>query len=101
MFYVDETTEIERGVSQVAADGLTARGHSVVVRPLPHGGGQGICIDWDPGNLIGGSTPSRTAARSDIRPPLNEIFAAAGQSRSGVSAVRGFGDHDTRTGHRT
>jgi gamma-glutamyltranspeptidase/glutathione hydrolase len=59
VFYVDETTEIERGVSQAAIDGLTARGHTVEVRPLPHGGGQGICIDWEKGNLIGGSDPRK------------------------------------------
>jgi gamma-glutamyltranspeptidase/glutathione hydrolase len=31
----------------------------VVVRPLPHGGGQGIVIDWEKGTLIGGSDPRK------------------------------------------
>jgi gamma-glutamyltranspeptidase/glutathione hydrolase len=59
VFYVDETTEIERGVSATTIEGLKSRGHNVVVRPLPHGGGQGIVIDWDRGTLIGGSDPRK------------------------------------------
>jgi gamma-glutamyltranspeptidase / glutathione hydrolase len=59
VFYVDETTEIERGVPATTIEGLKARGHNVVVRPLPHGGGQGIVIDWETGTLIGGSDPRK------------------------------------------
>jgi gamma-glutamyltranspeptidase/glutathione hydrolase len=54
-FFRDEFTEVERGVPQEAIAGLELRGHTVVVRPQPHGGGQGIVIDWGKGNLIGGS----------------------------------------------
>ncbi|MGE0279882.1 MAG: gamma-glutamyltransferase [Rhizobiaceae bacterium] len=54
-FYLDEVTEVERGVSEETIAGLKSRGHTVAVRPLPHGGAQGIVIDWENGNLIGGS----------------------------------------------
>jgi gamma-glutamyltranspeptidase / glutathione hydrolase len=54
-FYADEITEVERGVSEEAVAGLKVRGHDVVRRRMPHGGGQGIVIDWETGNLIGGS----------------------------------------------
>jgi gamma-glutamyltranspeptidase/glutathione hydrolase len=46
---------IERTIPQASADALRQRGHSVVTRPLPLGGGQGIVIDWERGVLIGGS----------------------------------------------
>jgi gamma-glutamyltranspeptidase/glutathione hydrolase len=59
VFYLGETTEVERGVSEAAIAGLKARGHTVAVRPLPHGGGQGIVIDWERGVLIGGSDPRK------------------------------------------
>jgi gamma-glutamyltranspeptidase/glutathione hydrolase len=59
VFYVDETTEVERGVPATTIEGLKARGHTVVVRPLPHGGGQGIVIDWEKGTLTGGSDPRK------------------------------------------
>jgi gamma-glutamyltranspeptidase/glutathione hydrolase len=59
VFYLGEVTEVERGVSEAAIAGLKARGHNVAVRPLPHGGGQGIVIDWERGVLIGGSDPRK------------------------------------------
>jgi gamma-glutamyltranspeptidase/glutathione hydrolase len=55
VFFEGEQTVVERGVSAATIDGLKARGHDVVVRPLPLGGGQAIRIDWDKGVLIGGS----------------------------------------------
>jgi gamma-glutamyltranspeptidase/glutathione hydrolase len=54
-FYLDDVTEVERGVSEDTRAGLRLRGHTVVVRRMPHGGGQGIAIDWEKGNLVGGS----------------------------------------------
>jgi gamma-glutamyltranspeptidase/glutathione hydrolase len=59
VFFVGETTEIEHGVSAQAIEGLKARGHNVVLRPAPHGGGQAIQIDWERGLLIGGSDPRK------------------------------------------
>ena len=35
--------------------GLQSRGHDVVERALPLGGGQAIAIDWKRGVLTGGS----------------------------------------------
>ena len=58
-FYVDETTEVERGVPEATVAGLRARGHDVAARPLPLGGAQGIVIDWQRGTLIGGSDPRK------------------------------------------
>jgi gamma-glutamyltranspeptidase/glutathione hydrolase len=55
VFYMDEITEVEHGISEETIAGLQSRGHNVVFRRLPHGGAQGIAIDWDKGNLIGGS----------------------------------------------
>ena len=59
VFFVGETTEIEHGVSARAIEGLKARGHNVVLRLAPHGGGQAIQIDWERGLLIGGSDPRK------------------------------------------
>jgi gamma-glutamyltranspeptidase/glutathione hydrolase len=46
-------------VPEATLAGLRARGHNVVPRPMPHGGGQGIVIDWERGLLIGGSDPRK------------------------------------------
>jgi gamma-glutamyltranspeptidase/glutathione hydrolase len=54
-FFLDEITEVERGVSAAAIAGLRERGHDVQLRPLPFGGGQAIRIDWERGVLIGAS----------------------------------------------
>lgn len=54
-FFEGEKTVIERGMPAATAEGLKARGHDVMVRPLPLGGGQIIKIDWERGVLIGGS----------------------------------------------
>ncbi|MCZ7660249.1 MAG: gamma-glutamyltransferase family protein [Xanthobacteraceae bacterium] len=58
-FYEGETTQVEAGVPAATVAGLTARGHTVAVRPSPLGGGQMIWIDWDRGVLIGGSDPRK------------------------------------------
>ena len=55
VFFAGEVTEVERGISPAAVDGLRARGHDVQLRPLPFGGGQAIRIDWERGVLIGAS----------------------------------------------
>jgi gamma-glutamyltranspeptidase/glutathione hydrolase len=55
VFFLDEVTEVERGISPAAVEGLRARGHDVRLRPLPFGGGQAIRIDWERGVLIGAS----------------------------------------------
>ena len=59
MFYAGEKTEVERGVPAATIDGLTARGHTVGLRPAPLGGGQAIVIDWERGVLTGGSDPRK------------------------------------------
>jgi gamma-glutamyltranspeptidase/glutathione hydrolase len=55
VFFLGEVTEVERGVSPAAIEGLRTRGHDVQLRPLPFGGGQAIRIDWERGVLIGAS----------------------------------------------
>ena len=59
MFYEGEKTEVERGVPAATVAGLKARGHDVVLRPAPWGGGQAIVIDWEKGTLTGGSDPRK------------------------------------------
>jgi gamma-glutamyltranspeptidase/glutathione hydrolase len=59
IFFLGEQSEVEHGVSAQAIEGLKARGHDVVLRPAPFGGGQAIQIDWDRGLLIGGSDPRK------------------------------------------
>ncbi|MBD9374192.1 gamma-glutamyltransferase [Rhizobium sp. ARZ01] len=54
-FYAGEITEAERGVTEEVISALRSRGHNIVLRQMPLGGGQGIVIDWENGNLIGGS----------------------------------------------
>jgi gamma-glutamyltranspeptidase / glutathione hydrolase len=55
VFFEGEATVVERGVPAAAIDELTARGHHVIVRERPWGGGQAIAIDWQRGVLIGAS----------------------------------------------
>jgi gamma-glutamyltranspeptidase/glutathione hydrolase len=54
-FFEETKTMVERGVPAATLEGLRARGHDVVERELPLGGGQAIQIDWRRGVLIGGS----------------------------------------------
>jgi len=55
VFYEDEVTIVERGISPAAIEGLTQRGHCIMVRERPWGGAQAIAIDWQRGVLIGAS----------------------------------------------
>jgi gamma-glutamyltranspeptidase/glutathione hydrolase len=57
VFYAGGAVQVERGVPQEAASGLTARGHRVELSPEPFGGGHAIWIDWQRGVLTGGSDP--------------------------------------------
>lgn len=54
-FFEGGKTVVERGVSEATFEGLKSRGHDVMQRPLPLGGGQAVRIDWERGVLIGGS----------------------------------------------
>ncbi len=51
--------DVETGVPQATRDGLAAKGHRVIEDDGPHGGGQGIAIDWERGVLHGGSDPRK------------------------------------------
>jgi gamma-glutamyltranspeptidase/glutathione hydrolase len=55
IFFEGDKTLYERSVPAATLDGLRRRGHDLAPRPLPHGGGQAIRIDWERGVLIGGS----------------------------------------------
>lgn len=59
VFFEDEVTLVEGGITAAAIEGLRQRGHRVVVRPRPWGGAQAIAIDWQRGVLIGGSDPRK------------------------------------------
>ena len=59
LFAYEGTVELERGISDTAADGLAALGHKVKRVDKPHGGGQAIWIDHDRGTLVGGSDPRK------------------------------------------
>ena len=55
VFYEDENTIVERGISAATTEGLRHRGHRVAVRERPWGGAQAIAIDSQRGVLIGAS----------------------------------------------
>lgn len=55
LFFEDERTMVERGVSAETISGLKRRGHDVALRDTPLGGGQAILIDRARGVLVGGS----------------------------------------------
>ncbi len=52
----------ERGLPAATLEGLAARGHDMAEALLPHGGGQGVVIDWESGTLTGGSDPRKDGA---------------------------------------
>ena len=51
--------QLEDGVPAATVEGLKALGHKVASVGTPHGGGQGIWIDWDKGTLAAGSDPRK------------------------------------------
>ena len=59
IFCMGGDVEIERSVPAEAVRGLMDLGHKCSVVNKPHGGGQGIWIDWDKGTLAGGSEPRK------------------------------------------
>jgi gamma-glutamyltranspeptidase / glutathione hydrolase len=59
LFFVGESTVVERGVPAATVEGLRVRGHDVAMAPSPWGGSQAIRIDRQRGVLIGGSDPRK------------------------------------------
>jgi gamma-glutamyltranspeptidase / glutathione hydrolase len=59
LFFDGDLTEVEKRIPAATIAGLQARGHTIVPRPTPLGGGQAIRIDWERGVLIGGSDPRK------------------------------------------
>lgn len=57
--HYEDVYQLEDGVPAATVEGLKALGHKVVPIGTPHGGGQGIWIDWDKGTLTGGSDPRK------------------------------------------
>lgn len=51
--------DVEVGVPEATRQGLAGKGHTVTAEDGPHGGGQGIVIDWQQGVLHGGSDPRK------------------------------------------
>jgi gamma-glutamyltranspeptidase/glutathione hydrolase len=51
--------EVERGIPAAARSGLERRGHRIVERQKPLGGGQVILVDRARGVLVGGSDPRK------------------------------------------
>ncbi len=58
-FFEGNQTIVENGTPQATIQGLTARGHNVVMAESPWGGAQSIKIDWDRGVLMAGSEPRK------------------------------------------
>ncbi|NEW93073.1 gamma-glutamyltransferase [Rhodopseudomonas sp. BR0M22] len=57
--HYEDIYQLEDGVPAETVEGLKALGHKVASIGTPHGGGQGIWIDWDKGTLTGGSDPRK------------------------------------------
>jgi gamma-glutamyltranspeptidase/glutathione hydrolase len=55
VFFEGDAVVVEEGVPAEVVEGLKARGHRILVREFPWGGGQAIVFDRDNGTLIGAS----------------------------------------------
>lgn len=62
LFGPNEQVEFERGIPEATRKDLTRRGHDLTEVDAPHGGGQGIFLDWERGVLVGGSDPRKDGA---------------------------------------
>ena len=58
-FLYDGVLDVEVGIPVATRKGLADMGHKIVEIDGPHGGGQGIFIDWENGVLHGGSDPRK------------------------------------------
>ncbi len=58
-FLYDGVLDVEVGIPVATRKGLADKGHKVVELDAPHGGSQGIVIDWETGVLHGGSDPRK------------------------------------------
>ena len=73
-------TSVERGVPAATVEGLRARGHDVVVAPLPWAAAQAIRIDWERGVLIGGSDPRKDGCAIGLLNPAARVPTRAATS---------------------
>ena len=100
MFYEGENTEVERGVPAATVAGLKARGHDVVLRPAPWGGGQAIVIDWERGHadrrlrsaqgrLRAGILGARAERRACTRPAWSSTGKPQSPPRARRAGARG------------
>jgi gamma-glutamyltranspeptidase len=65
VFFEGDAVVVEEGVPAEVVEGLKARGHRIVVRDFPWGGGQAVVFDRENGKLISAPpTAARTAWRS-------------------------------------
>ena len=58
-FLYDGELQVEQTIPASVRSSLSGFGHKVVDAESPHGGGQGIVIDWENGVLQGGSDPRK------------------------------------------
>jgi gamma-glutamyltranspeptidase/glutathione hydrolase len=59
VFFEGDVVQVENATDDAVIAALRGYGHEVMRRPLPHGGGQAVRIDWDRGVLIGASDPRK------------------------------------------
>ena len=59
LFYEDGVVVVEEGIPNATIKRLQEMGHVTTTAAMPHGGGQGIVIDWENGTLSAGSDPRK------------------------------------------